>query len=260
MIRREQDGVVFYQFETLAEHSDVIHAVFTRLGGWSAGPFSSLNVGQSVGDDETTVRRNHQLVFQTLGLALDQVVTACQVHGTCVAVARKASLGWVFEATDALISQERGVALLLRFADCLPLMLYDPQRGAIGLVHAGWRGCLAGVLSCTIRAMEHTFGCAPADLLACLGPAIGPCCYRVGEEVITRVRDVFGGSDRLLLAQTDGSCHFDLPGAVRLQLLDAGVHHIEASGICTCCRTNEFYSHRAEKGRTGRFATILALR
>lgn len=260
MIRREQDGVVFYQFETLANHREVTHAAFTRLGGRSTGSFHGLNVGQSVGDDEAAVRHNHQLVFQTLGLAPEQVVTAHQVHGTNVAVAQAASLGSVAKATDALISRERGVALLLRFADCLPLMLYDPVQGAIGLVHAGWRGCLAGVLPCTIDAMEHTFGCAPRDLLACLGPAIGPCCYQVGTEVITRVRDVFGGGDRLLLTQADGSCHFDLPGAVRLQLLDVGVRHIETSGVCTHCRTDEFFSHRAEKGRTGRFATILALR
>ncbi len=260
MIRRTSDGLVFYQFASLAQHTEVLHAVFTRIGGKSSGVFSSLNVGQLVGDDPTAVRANHNLIFRTLGIKPEQAVTARQVHGAHVAAAGVAQQGTVLPATDSLISKERGIALLLRFADCLPLMLYDPLRRAIGLVHVGWRGAIAGVVANTVTALQRTFGCNPRDLVAGLGPAIGPCCYQVGPEVITRVEQVFGSGSELLVTKPDGTLHFDLPAAVRWQLQHEGVRQIEDSGLCTSCHTDEFFSHRAENGRTGRFAAVLALR
>jgi len=260
MIRCERNGVVFYEFEILARYPQVLHAIFTRIGGKSSEPFYSLNVGQWVGDEPMAVQANHDLIFQALGIQPGQVVTAHQVHGARVAIAEAAQQGTIIPATDSLISQRRGVALLLRFADCLPLMLYDPQRQAIALAHVGWRGCLAGVVVNTLAKMRRVFGCEPRDVLAGLGPAIGPCCYEVGPDVITGVEQALGGNSGLLLTQPDGTTHLNLPAAVRQQLQKAGVQKTEDSGLCTHCHTTEFFSHRAEKGRTGRFAAILALR
>jgi len=260
MIRCERDGVIYYEFETLAQYPEILHAVFTRIGGNSQGEFHSLNVGQLVGDEPTAVQANHDLIFQTLGIQPGQVVTAHQVHGARVAIAEAAQQDTIIPATDSLISQRRGVALLLRFADCLPLMLYDPQRQAIALAHVGWRGCLAGVVVNTLAEMGRAFGCEPRDMLAGLGPAIGPCCYEVGADVIMGVEQAFGNHNSLVLMQPEGTTHFDLAGAVRQQLQEAGLQKVEDSGLCTHCHTTEFFSHRAEKGRTGRFAAILALR
>lgn len=260
MIRHQHSGVSFYRFETLSAHNAVVHAVFTRIGGSSSGPFHSLNVGQLVGDEPAAVQANHGLIFSTLGMRSEQAVTARQVHGAHVAIVGTSQLGSVMPATDGLISQARGVALLLRFADCLPLMLYDPLRQAIGLVHIGWRGCLAGAVSNTLVAMQRAFSSDPRDLLAGLGPAIGPCCYQVGPELITSVAQTRGSLKGFLFTQPDGSVHFDLPSAVHSQLRRAGVQSIEDSGLCTCCRRDEFFSHRGESGRTGRFAAVLALR
>jgi YfiH family protein len=260
MIRRSIDGIVFYQFTSLAQQAQVLHAVFTRLGGKSGGAFRSLNVGQLVGDEQTAVQANHGLIFRTLGIKPMQVVTARQIHGahtTCVGVMER---GTMVPATDSLISQTRGVSLLLRFADCLPLMLYDPVQQAIALVHAGWRGLLAGAVPNTVVALQRAFGCRPRDLIAGLGPAIGPCCYEIGSEVVARVEHVFGSRNELLSMHPDGSVHFDLPAAARWQLRREGVQQIEDCALCTSCTTDEFFSHRAEKGRTGRFAAILALR
>lgn len=260
MIRHSANGVAFYQFEGLNQYSEVQHAVFTRLGGSSQGAFSSLNVGSAVGDDPAAVDSNLARIYRTLELTAQQVVTARQVHGAQIACVAIPQQGSSIPTTDGLIAREQGIALLLRFADCQPLLLYDAQRHAIGLVHAGWRGVMAGVVPSAVSALQRAFGCQPQDLLACLGPSIGPCCYEVGADMVAHMEHAFGTHDGLLLRQSDGSLHFDLPAAVRRQLQDTGVQRIESSSLCTACRTDEFYSHRAEHGHTGRFAVLLALR
>ncbi|KPL24074.1 MAG: hypothetical protein AMJ93_03250 [Anaerolineae bacterium SM23_84] len=260
MIRRSRNGVVFYQFESLAQHPPVMHAIFTRLGGKSSGDFNSLNVGQELGDDPAAVQENLDLISQALGFDSAHLATAHQVHGARVAVVGADERGSAQPQTDSLISAEPGSCLLLRFADCLPLMLYDPVRRAIALVHAGWRGLVAGVVINTVLRLQHAFACRPSDLVAGLGPTIGPCCYKVGPDLISEVKRVFDDPGQFLVSQPPGIVHLDLPGAARWQLRQAGVQQIEDSGMCTACHTDEFFSYRAEQGRTGRFAAVLALR
>jgi YfiH family protein len=259
MIHNAAGGLVFYQFESLVGHPEVQHAIFARLGGQSQGPFASLNVGSLVGDNRAAVQANHELIYAQLGLQPAAVVTARQVHGAHVAAVRSSDGGTIIPETDALISDEPGVALLLRFADCVPVVLYDPQRQAIGLAHAGWRGWVAGVVQNTVSALQSAFGSQPADLVAGVGPAIGPCCYEVGPDVVAAVERIAGAGTDLLRRPPDGVVHLDLPGAVRWQLQRSGVRRIEDSGLCTHCRTDEFFSHRAEHGHTGRFAAVVAL-
>jgi len=212
-----------------------------------------------VGDDPAAVEANLEAIFATLGLRREQTVTARQVHGNHVAIVGSGECNTVIPQTDGLITAEVGTALLLRFADCLPLLLYDPPHRVIALVHVGWRGCVAGVVDHALAVLQTTYGCRPHDLLAGLGPAIGPCCYEVGLDLVEHIERIFGRGHGLLLGQADGTTRFDLPAAVQRQLLAAGVGEIEQSGLCTHCRTDEFFSHRAEEGHTGRFAAVLAL-
>jgi YfiH family protein len=256
VIRRRPNGIVYYQFDALTE-SGVKHGIFTRLGGLSAPPYASLNVGHTVGDENERVDANQRLIFATLGLKEADVVTAHQVHGNRVAPVGAGDGGRVIPATDGLITRSPGQALLMRFADCLPLLLYDRRTGAVGLAHAGWRGTMRNVAGETVRAMKDKLGCNPADLVAGLGPAIGVCCYQVGQDVVDAARETFSGSNVFLQMHADGSFHFDLAGANAWQLRQAGVCHVEFSSLCTACRTDEFFSHRAEQGRTGRFAVLL---
>lgn len=260
MIRRMINGIVFYQFVSFTPYDEIIHAVFTRIGGTSHGAFESLNVGHFIGDDDKAVEANHRLIFQILGIQAQMVVTARQVHGAHVAIVSTEQRGTIIPATDSLISREPGTMLLLRFADCVPLMLYDPLRHAFSLVHAGWRGLFAGVVPHTLFALQQAFGCNPRDIVAGIGPAIGPCCYEVGSDIVVRIKQTFGMNSNLLQPQPNSTIHFDLPGAVRRQLQEHGVEHIENSGLCTSCHTDEFFSHRAERGNTGRFAAVLGLR
>ncbi len=258
MLRRTYGDAVYYQFEALAARG-VPHGVFTRLGGYSGAPYASLNVGHTVGDDDEAVEANHRLIYGALAVEPQRVVTAHQVHGHHVAAVSGQDGGRVVPATDGLVSAEPGTMLMMRFADCLPVLLYDVRRRLAGLAHAGWRGTMEDVAGHTVRAMQAAFGCDPADLVAGLGPGIGPCCYQVGEEVIQAAAAAFPASAGLVRQQDDGTYHFDLAGANLWQLRRAGVAQCEVAPFCTACDVAEFYSHRAEAGRTGRFAALLGL-
>jgi len=260
MLRRQINSVVYYRFANLTSYDEVLHGVFTRLGGVSLSPYDALNVGHFIGDDYQAVEANHYLICQALGISRGDVATAHQVHGSQVALVGPEDRGRVIPATDALITDTPGVALMLRFADCLPILLYDPVRRAIGLAHAGWKGTIGGIAAKTASAMMEACGSRPADIVAGLGPCIGPCCYQVGSEVIELVKANFNHWQGLLRPQGDGSVNFDLWEANRRPLAELGVEEIEVIRLCTAYRTDEFFSHRAEGGRTGRFAVILGKR
>ncbi len=257
MKRDTTDGLTTYQFETLAADR-LRHAVFTRLGGVSTGHLASLNVGRSVGDDPDRLAENHARIYAHLALDADQVATAQQVHGNRVAVVEAKDGGQSLPVSDALITHSPGVALLLRFADCQPILLYDPEHHALGLLHVGWRGAALGLPLRAVEAMEAAFGTKPATIQAGLGPCIGPCCYQVGDDVVSALS--YGLPDwREVVARTDRGWWLDLTGANAQLLRGAGVRQLERARLCTACRVDEFYSHRAEGGRTGRFAVLAVL-
>ncbi len=260
----QQDELHYFHFDTLPDNGVARHAVFSRRGGVSAAPFDSLNMSMSVPDERERVYANRRRVYGLFGRDTDSVVHAHLVHGADVARVTQANNGTWVEHVDGLITDEPGCVLSMNFADCTPIFLYDPRRRAIGLGHAGWRGTMVDLPGAMVRAMGQQFGSDPADLVAAVGPCIGPCCYEVGEEVIDSVEKAFAApGDLLRETNRNGAkgrtAHFDLPEANRVNLTNAGVQAIEMFGICTACRTDLFFSHRAERGRTGRFGTVFAL-
>ena len=257
MYRQSADGIVFYRFEGLGG-AGLTHAVLTRLGGVSQGPFATLNLGHTVGDDLNAVQENHRRVFALFGVERGQVVSPYQVHSAHIRPVGREHGGTVQNGTDGLLTTTPGLMLLFRFADCVPLLLWDPVHRAVGLAHAGWRGVAGGVVRAAVEAFVRHIGSRPEDLWAGIGPAIGPCCYRVGPEVVARVAQAESLRHDLVHHRTDG-LYLDLPGVVRAQLEAQGVRQIEMSGICTACRTDEWFSHRAEGGRTGRFGVLVML-
>lgn len=262
MQRVEAGGPVYYQFDHLASQPRLSHGVFTRLGGVSQAPWASLNVGALVGDDPIAVEMNARRMFEALNLDAERACTVWQVHGNHVvrATERPADRKWIDKA-DALITDRVGVPLNLRFADCVPILLYDPAHHVIGIAHAGWRGTVSGVVPAAITAMTEAFGTDPRDLQAGIGPSIGPTHYQVGPEVVEAVRQAFGTADELVTVADDGTYYLDLWSANRERLRRCGVPdaQIEVSGLCTVDHVDEFYSHRAEHGQTGRFGAVLAL-
>jgi YfiH family protein len=259
-----------------------IQGVFTRHGGVSRGPWAGLNVGRAVGDDPKAVEINHCRICKALDISQESLTTAEQVHGRHVASVKLEGRGSVFPATDGLVTDVPGVTLVLRFADCVPLLFFDPRRPAVGLAHAGWRGTLAGIAGRTVRHMQATFGSRPEELVVGIGPSIGPCCYEVGPDLANQVRARFPQWPDLVRRATapfqvgspGNRPHFDLWRANRRQLEAAGVHCIAVAQHCTACHTDEFFSHRAAcldqsvspgraprgGGRTGRFAAVIGLR
>ncbi len=264
MKRIDQGGPVYYQFEQWQYGAAITHAVFTRQGGTSAAPWDSLNMGGTVGDDPQAVRRNIQLAYDVLGLDSTRACTVWQVHSADTVIAHEPPPGrrWLARA-DGIVTNRPGVPLTMRFADCVPIMLYDPRRQVVGMAHAGWRGTVRQVAVSTLRTMQAAYGSDPADVQAAIGPSIGPDHYQVGPEVVEAVEQEFGPfgqSDGLVRLASDGTSYLNLWEANRLALERAGVHQIEIAGICTASNVAEFYSHRAERGRTGRFGAMIALK
>jgi len=253
-------GPVYYQFEQWAGHNRLTHGIFTRLGGVSQPPWDSLNLGGTVGDDAQAVRENHRRMYAALGLDGTRACTVWQVHSadTVIANGPVPDRRWLARA-DGMVTDRCGVPLTMRFADCTPILLYDPARHVIGIAHAGWRGTILGAGVSTLQTMIEAFGTRPQDVQAGIGPSIGPDRYQVGDEVVEAVRKAFGTTEGLVRRAGDGSVTLDLWAANRLALERAGVTQIEVAGLCTATHTDEFYSHRAEAGRTGRFGAVIAL-
>ncbi|HZQ10822.1 MAG TPA: peptidoglycan editing factor PgeF [Anaerolineae bacterium] len=259
MQRIEHDGMVFYQSALFRAFPNLVHAVTTRHGGVSPAPFDSLNLSSHVGDSPENVTQNLERFHRVLGLAQSATVDAHQAQADRVAQVTLAERGTRIQGVDGLITNLRGIPLMLRFADCVPILLYDPTHQAIGIAHAGWRGTVGKVVTNTVKAMQNAFGTEPSDLIAAICPSIGPCCYEIGADVREQVEAAFPGTSELLLPR-NGTLHLDLWQANALQLRGLGVEQIDVAEVCTADNTNDFYSWRREKTHTGRFAAVIALR
>jgi len=258
------DNLKYFTFESLTEYG-VINAIFTRRGGSSSAPWDSLNVGGTVGDDPARVIENRKRAFRALGQSFDSVYDVWQVHGNdviCAHAPRKPNTPYV--QADAILTGNKNVTLFMRFADCVPILLYDPHRKIVGLVHAGWQGTLKKVASIAVDSMQAQYGSSRGEILACIGPSIGAHHYEIGMEIVKEVQESFGQYASSLLQSNNvtsggSGIQLDLWEANRLILAESGVKQIEISGICTACDTSDWYSHRAEYGRTGRFGALIAL-
>lgn len=248
----------YYTFESLDENG-LTHAVFSRQGGVSPAPWDSLNMGGTVGDDPLRVAENRHRAFRSMNRHPDSMYDVWLVHGAAVVKVDQPRLTTEIQQADAIITDKKDVTLFMRFADCVPLLFHDPVRNAIGLAHAGWPGTIKRAASAVIEAMQAAYGSHPADICAAIGPSIAAHHYPVGEDVITKVRDSFGGDATSLLISDNGEVKFDLWMANRLVLEEMGVRRIEYSGLCTACQRNDWYSHRAEAGKTGRFGVLMGL-
>ncbi len=248
-----------YRIQSFETYPQQEHVIFTRKGGISQKPFCSLNLSISVGDDPQNVAKNVQIACQAVNISPEQTVSCQLVHKADIVTIQRANWQQVMGQADGLITREAGIYLFMRFGDCTPLIFFDPLNNAVGLSHAGWRGTMKNIAGATVEAMVNQFECQARDIIAVIGPAIGPCCYEVGSEVIMAAEQTFT-ERHSLFSNHHGSTHFDLGEANRQQLATAGVRQIIQSNLCTACRSDEFFSHRAEKGHTGRFGVIIGLK
>ncbi len=235
------------------------HAFTTREGGASAPPFDTLNLGRGVGDLPDVVRTNRTRVLAALGRSLAEQVEASQVHGNQAAVVDAADRRQTVPGVDVLITRDPVVVLAMHCADCVPILLVDPVRRAVAAVHTGWRGTAAGAAASAVSAMVQACGSRPADLVAAMGPAIGPCCYEVDAPVFERFT-LWPWRDQVLAPLSAGRWSLDLWEANRRQLVDAGVPPtaVTVAGLCTAHHPALFFSHRRD-GTTGRMAAHIAV-
>lgn len=251
------NGVVYLQFDSFPTVG-LQHGVLTRHGGVSAAPWDTLNFAwKSVGDTQANVQENVRRAHIAIGTDQTRQIDRYIAHTNRIWHVDERHLGLESPYMDGFVTKTKNLALVLTFADCQPILAYDPVAGVLGMAHAGWRGTVGGVAGALIAAMEVE-GSDPHDIIAGVGPAIGVCCYEVGWEVAAQAEAWQGGSQWL----TEGNGerpHFDLDAANEAQLRHAGVRHVERAGLCTSCHTEMFYSYRAERPVTGRFAMIAAL-
>lgn len=256
----EQGGIRYYRLEALT-FPEVQHGFMTRKGGVSPSPWASLNLGNTVGDQTERVQENLERVFQALGLPQETLHDVWQVHGNeVVRVVSPRDRTNPPPKADAMITDQRSIPLLMRFADCVPILFYDPGRSVVGIAHAGWKGTLRKVAQTTVEAMHREFGSRRQDIFAGIGPSIGPDHYQIGEDVIREVQKVFPERASSLLRSGEDGVKLDLWKANQLILEESGVKEIEVAGICTACHLEDWYSHRAERGQTGRFGAVIALK
>jgi len=267
MLEKTITGLKLLQFENLVPYSELMHAVTTRSGGVSPPPFHSLNLGTGTSDTPENIAANYTLLAKALGFDLHTVVTAHQSHGDRIVMIDSLPHQTVpiphahaLDGYDAFVTKHLGIVLMVRIADCVPVILYDPDQKVVALVHAGWRGTLAGIVRKTAAILIEECNCSTATIRAGIGPAIGPCCFSVQPDVAHLFRSKYGDSG--FVTTIAGGPHIDLPSINRRQLLSAGImpEHIEVAGLCTACNLNLFFSHRGEKGKTGRFVLCAGLR
>ncbi len=251
MLKKNVQGTEFYQFRHLAACSEITHGHFTRKGGISTGSYQSLNIGTNVDDDPKKVTANRKRVLTVAGGKT--LISVHQVHGK-KAVQHKAGAEPVspFTEADAIVTDQRGAVILVQTADCQSIIIYDPVQNVVAGIHSGWKGSLLNIISSTVGVMSEEYGSVPADMLAGIGPSLGPCC----SEFInyrTEIPEEFWG-------YKDDMNHFDFWKLSEDQLHAKGVArpNIQVSQLCTKCNQDLFFSYRRDKV-TGRLANIISI-
>lgn len=251
-------GLKYLTFNCLAEHG-IRHGFFTRSGGVSSKPWHSLNTGALVGDTTENVLENRSRILRVMEADEYSLFDVWQVHSDRVVKAEAPRLQKKIQKADAIISATPGITLLMRFADCVPILLYDPKQCVIGIAHAGWKGTSLSIAGKTASAMAREFCSRTEDIIACIGPSIGQDHYEIGSNVVEAFSSFSTEQQSKIIKNRKGKTYLDLWLANEQILKDVGVDQIEIAGICTACNTSDWYSHRAEQGITGRFAAVIGL-
>ena len=261
MFRNEIYDRCYIKDENLDKIENIRYGFTTAMGGFSTGKIKGLNLGFRVGDDRESVIQNYRTAADDLELTYENMVLARQTHTDNIRVVTKADCGKgltkesdIFD-TDGLITNEKNIPLVIFSADCIPVLIAAKDGSAIGAVHAGWRGTKMKIPKKAVLLMEKNYGVNPENIVAAIGPGIGPCCFEVGGEVAAEFDEKF------VTQKGGGKFYVDLWQANFDSLLEAGVpkENISIAKICTKCSSDMFYSYRAHKEKTGRQGAIIEI-
>ena len=267
ILERNRHDVPYLAADGIEAAGGAVHGFSTRLGGVSEGMWASLNLGVSRGDDPEHVRENYRRFLGAIGADGDKLVMTNQVHGDVVRTVTSAD--WKrdpsdkvnFEA-DGLMTATPGVVLMIFSADCIPVLFYDPVRRVVAGVHAGWRGTAAGIVTTAVERMKDVYGCRPEDILAAIGPGIGPDCFETHEDVPNAMMAaVSSPALSYIHVKENGKFAVDLKGinARRLELAGLDPAHIAISDDCTACLPEKYWSHRRMGTNRGSMAAAIQL-
>jgi len=264
MLQRDASNQrVVYYYSPLLRTRAIPHAFSTRLGGVSKPPFDSLNLGNPNGyerqDPLENIVENYRLLQQAAGCGHQNLVRVHQVHGCCVVQVLQAQ-GFVFDTkADGLLTADPMACLSVRVADCVPVLLASDDGRWVGAVHAGWRGVVAGIVPAALEQLVSAAKISTSQVVAAIGPSISLSAFEVGDEVAEAFVDTFG-EQAPVQRQDNQKAHVDLSAGIELQLKRAGVMsgRIDTTDRCTYRDEVEFFSHRRDKGITGRMAAIIS--
>lgn len=252
MQRINHNGIVYFKSNSIAAN----HGFSTRLGGVSKVPhLSEMNLGKNLGDDPSAVEENYRRIAEAIGFDAGSIVFTNQIHSATVLTVGKEDIGKTYDC-DGFVTNEAGVTLAVRTADCVPILFYDGKAGVIGAVHAGWRGTVNRIQQNCICEMQK-LGATPENISAVIGACIHKCCYKVGEDFRNTWYEKLGKdmTDR----HVSEDMYADLAGANVELLQELGVKDITSSEDCTCCNSVLYFSHRASKGKRGVMSAFISL-
>lgn len=261
------NGVVYYTFPAFEAVPFVRHGFSTRLGGVSQGIYESMNLSYTRGDDAAAVRENFTRFCDAVGVRSEDAVVSAQEHHVAIYNATAADRGRGvtrergYTDIDGLLTDEPNVVLFTQYADCVPLFFVDPVRRVVGTSHAGWRGTAAEIGAVTVERMCADYGCRREDILAAIGPSIGPCCFEVDAPVIEAFEKLSVYDEGCFTPVNDEKVRIHLWEVNRRSLVKAGVRpdHITVTDLCTKCRSDVFWSHRVTGGNRGSLAGCIAI-
>jgi YfiH family protein len=257
MDKRSGNSLEYYSFDQ-GGISSIPHGFFTRNGGVSPKPWASLNLSTTGGDSKDNVVENRRRIFETISKPVETLYDTWQVHGTKIINAKKPrGLENAPQRADGIITQQKNVTLFMRFADCVPILFFDPKKMVIGIAHAGWRGTVNRIAEKLVLKMVKEYGCEVGAISAGIGPCICSTHYVVKEDVLGVIQKKFPIDWKKLVSREKEQIHFDLQKTNKLILEKLGLTDISSSELCTACNTTEWYSHRAENGATGRFGVYI---
>ncbi|GCE32069.1 laccase domain protein [Dictyobacter alpinus] len=270
MLLNWHDQLPLLSYHLFQSHEHVVNVISTRLGGVSESPYDTLNLALSTPDNPQSVLENRRRLCRAAGVALEDITIGQLVQGLNIAVVTEEIRGRgaldraaALQGTDGLLTNLRNAPLAVLVADCTVVSYYDPKHEVIALAHAGWRGTAGLIASSMVTKMHEVYGSNPEDILIGIGPNMAKDNFQVRGDVLQAFQASFGDqTDTFFAPQSDGSFLLDLNAALIAQLLASGIQeeHMEIAGIDTYARTDVFYSHRAEKGKAGRFCGLIALR
>lgn len=263
-----KDGVAYFTFPLFDAVGGQKHGFSTRMGGVSTGYCSSMNFSFTLDDNPENVKENFRRFCNAIGADVQNTVLSRQTHTANIRIVTKSDRGCgIFKDTDydnidGLVTNEPSLVLVTQYADCTPLLFFDPIKKVAATSHAGWRGTVKEIGARTVEVMQSNFGCRPNDIICGIGPSIGVCCYEVDDPVISEINAIkYLNTESCYTAKPNGKYMLDLREVNRQILLHSGIlpQNIDVADVCTCCNHSFLHSHRATSGKRGTLALMITI-